>query len=157
MRRQMLWLFPCIWLAGCTVGPDYVAPHIETPEEFRQRIETGETLANVYWFDLFQDEQLRNLINIALVESKDLAIATARVEETRARLGITRADQFPRVDIAGGATRGNSAEQFFPGIGIQNMFTLRAEVGFELDFFGKLRRSTEAARAELTKLRKPYV
>jgi multidrug efflux system outer membrane protein len=146
-QPQAIVLFFCI--SGCTVGPDYVPPEIETPDEFRQRIESGESLANVYWFDLFQDQQLQSLINIALVESKDLAIASARVEETRARLGVTRADQFPRVDVAGAANRGNSVEQFLPGAGVQNNFSLSAEVGFEIDFFGKLRRSTEAARAEL--------
>ena len=136
-------------LAGCAVGPDYDVPEIETPEQFRERIQQGESLANVYWFDIFDDPRLRDLVNIALVESKDLAIATARVEETRARLGIARADQFPRVDAAGSATRGNSAEQFIPGSGVQNNFALSAEVSFEVDLFGRLRRATEAARAEL--------
>lgn len=149
MRSHLAPFLLCALIVGCTVGPDYEAPVIESPAEFQQRIESGESLANVYWFDLFEDEQLRNLINIALVESKDLAIATARVEETRARLGIVRADQFPQVGVAAGATRGNSAEQFFPGAGVQNNFALSAEVAFELDLFGRLRRSTEAARAEL--------
>ena len=149
MRLLTLSVAVLFCLLGCTVGPDYVPPEIETPDEFRQRIESGESLANVHWFDLFQDQQLKSLINIALVESKDLAIATARDEETRARLGVTRADQFPRVDVAGAANRGNSVEQFLPGAGVQNNFSLSAEVGFEIDFFGKLRRSTEAARAEL--------
>jgi len=149
MHSRLLAFAMCVAVSGCTVGPDYETPLVETPQEFQNRIESGETLANVYWFDLFQDEQLRNLINVALVESKDLAIATARVEETRARLGITRADQFPRIDVAAGATRGNTAEQFFPGSGIQNNFALGVDASFELDLFGKLRRSTEAARAEL--------
>ena len=148
MSRRALGL-AVLALAGCAVGPDYEAPEIETPEQFRERIQQGESLANVYWFDVFDDPQLRNLINIALIESKDLAIATARVEETRARLGITRADQFPRVDAVGSATRGNSAEQFVPGSGVQNNFALSAEVSFEVDLFGRLRRATEAARAEL--------
>jgi multidrug efflux system outer membrane protein len=149
MRTLLVTALLCCGLFACAVGPDYVRPDIETPEAFEQRIQSGESLANVYWFDLFQDDELRRLINIALVGSKDLAIATARVEETRARLGITRADQFPRIGVAGGANRGNTVEQFIPGAGVQNNFTLSAEVGFEIDLFGKLRRSTEAARAEL--------
>lgn len=147
--RSVFTALVCTSLTACAVGPDYEPPSIESPQEFEHRMQTGASLANTYWFDLFEDPQLRNLINIALVESKDLAIATARVEETRARLGITRADQFPRVDVAGSANRGNSIEQFFPDAGIQNDFALSAEVSFELDLFGRLRRSTEAARAEL--------
>jgi len=149
MRARIVMILACVCCVGCSVGPDYSPPEIETPDEFRQRIESGETLANTSWFDLFQDEQLRALIGIALVESKDLAIATARVEETRARLGISRAGQFPRVDITGSAARGNSAEQFSPGSGIQNNFVLSAELAFEIDLFGRLRRLTEAAQAEL--------
>jgi len=149
MHSRLLAFALCISISGCTVGPDYQTPLVETPQEFQHRIESGETLANVYWFDLFQDEQLRNLINIALIESKDLAIATARLEETRARLGITRADQFPRLDVAAGANRGDTGDLVSPGSGVQNNFVLGLDASFELDLFGKLRRSTEAARAEL--------
>jgi len=138
-----------VLLSGCVVGPDYERPAIETPEEFRQRISTGAAITNIPWWQLFEDPQLERLIIIALEENKDLAIATARVEETRARLGFVRADQYPRVDGEAGASRGNTAEQFLPGTGVQNSYTLSAQFAFEVDLYGRLRRSTEAAQAEL--------
>lgn len=136
-------------LAGCVLGPDYQRPAIETPEQFRERASEGASLANLSWWELFGDDELQVLIKIALEENKDLAIATARVEEVRARLGFVRADQYPRVDGTAGASRGNTAEQFIPGAGVDNSFTLSAQLAFEVDLFGRLRRQTEAAQQEL--------
>ncbi|MGD8476128.1 MAG: efflux transporter outer membrane subunit, partial [Burkholderiales bacterium] len=82
-------------------------------------------------------------------QNKDLAIATARVEETRARLGFVRADQYPQVNGIGEIGRGNTGEQFVPGIGVQDRYYLSAQMSYEVDLFGKLRRQTEAAQQEL--------
>lgn len=149
MKARLATISVAVLLASCVVGPDYERPEIETPEEFRQRISTGASISNTPWWQLFEDEQLERLIIIALEESKDLAIATARLDETRARLGFVRADQFPRLDGVVDATRGNLLSQVLPGAGVQNNYVLAAELSFEVDLFGKLRRSTEAARAEL--------
>ena len=83
------------------------------------------------------------------MENKELAIATARRDEVRARLGFTRADLYPQVDGVASAGRGNQAEQFLPGVGEQDTFILAAEAFWEVDLFGRIRRSTEAAQAEL--------
>ena len=136
-------------LAGCTLGPDYRRPEIEAPEQFEQRVAEGASIANLPWWELFRDEQLQRLIGIAIAENKDLAIATARVEETRARLGFVRADQYPRLDGQAGAARGNTAEQLIPDAGVQNSYILSAQLTFEIDLFGKLRRQTESARQQL--------
>lgn len=136
-------------LAGCVLGPDYQRPEIETPAQFEQRVADGASIANMPWWQLFRDEQLRRLITIALEENKDLAIATARVEETRARLGFVRADQYPRLDGAAGVGRGNTAEQFIPGAGVQDSYVLSAQLSFEVDLFGRLRRQSESAQQEL--------
>lgn len=149
MKPGLVAIAMVVSLSGCVVGPDYERPAIETPEEFRQRISTGAAITNIPWWQLFDDPQLERLIIIALEENKDLAIATARVEETRARLGFVRADQYPRVDGEAGANRGNTAEQFLPGTGVQNSYTLSAQFAFEVDLYGRLRRSTQAAQAEL--------
>lgn len=149
MKSHLVAVVVALLLTGCVVGPDYERPEIETPDEFRQRISTGAAITNTPWWQLFGDPQLERLIIIALEESKDLAIASARVEETRARLGFVRADQFPRLDGVADASRGNTLSQFLPGAGIQNNFVLAAELSFEVDLFGRLRRSTEAAQAEL--------
>ena len=81
-------------LGGCAAGPDYERPELEVPETYLQPVEQGESFANTPWWELFRDEQLQALIRIALEENQDLGIGAARVEEFRAILGITRADQL---------------------------------------------------------------
>ena len=149
MNSRLFALVFSLALSGCVVGPDYERPEIETPEEFQQRISTGAAITNTPWWKLFEDPQLERLILIALEENNDLAIATARIEETRARLGFVRADQYPRIDGDLDVNRGNTAEQFLPNSGVQNSYTVSAQFAFEVDLYGRLRRSTEAAQAEL--------
>ncbi len=149
VRRSSGWLLVML-LASCKLGPDYERPEIDAPVEFIQTIDAGDAFANMPWWEIFNDERLTELIELALRENKDLAIATARIEEARARLGFVRADLIPRVDGQAGASRGiNSVSQFIPGLGIQENYLVAADVFYEIDLFGKLRRSTEAARAEL--------
>jgi len=139
-------------LGGCALGPDYERPEIDTPAAYVQPVEEGESFANLSWWDLLQDTQLQTLIRTALVENKDLGIAVARVEEFRALAGVTRADQFPTVDALATAGRATSSENVFPGNlidGPVDNFRLGADVFFEVDLFGRLRRATEAARAQL--------
>lgn len=142
-------------LGGCAVGPDYERPELEVPESYVQPVEQGENFANTPWWELFQDEQLQALIRIALEENQELGIAAARVEEFRAILGVTRADQFPTVDITASGAQAEGSDNVFPGNvpglpdeKVEN-YRLSADVFFELDLFGRLRRSTEAARAQL--------
>ena len=142
-------------LGGCAVGPDYERPELDVPETYLQPVEQGESFANTPWWELFRDEQLQALIRIALEENQDLGIAAARVEEFRAILGVTRADQFPTVDITATGAQAEGSDNVFPGNlpGVPNEkienYRLSADVFFELDLFGRLRRSTEAARAQL--------
>ena len=154
-RRHRSTLVALLMLGGCAAGPDYERPELEVPENYIQPVEQGEAFANVPWWELFEDEQLQALIRIALEENQDLGIAAARVEEFRAVLGVTRADQFPSVDIAASGAQSEGSENVFPGNipGTPNEkaenYRLSADVFFELDLFGRLRRSTEAARAQL--------
>jgi multidrug efflux system outer membrane protein len=142
-------------LGGCAAGPDYERPELEVPETYIQPVEQGESFANTPWWELFADERLQELIRIALEENQDLGIAAARVEEFRAVLGVTRADQFPTVDITATGAQAEGSSNVFPGNlpGIPNEkaenYRLSADVFWELDLFGRLRRSTEAARAQL--------
>ncbi len=136
-------------LAGCALGPDYERPETTMPETFRQPEADGISIANLNWWELFEDEQLNTLIRIALEQNRDMAIAVSRIEEARAALGFVRSDQYPQFDVSAGAARGNS----IPGTAIiapiSNNFVLAGNLSFELDLWGKLRRSTEAAQAEL--------
>jgi len=149
LARRLVLVAAIVAAGGCALGPDYARPAIDEPEAYRQPSRTGESIASLGWWLQYEDPQLRALIELALAENNDLAIAVARIEEARARYGFVRADQFPRLDGRAGASRGNSAEQFIPGIGVQEQYTLGGDVSWEVDLFGKLRRSTEAARAEL--------
>ena len=153
MRARLTYLAgAAMLLGGCTLGPDYERPELDTPVSYIQPAEEGASFANTPWWELFEDPQLNALIEVALVENQDLGIAVARIEEFRAILGITRADQFPTVDIAAQGGRTDPSGATFPGNvndeAVDN-YRLSADVFFELDLFGRLRRSSEAARAEL--------
>jgi multidrug efflux system outer membrane protein len=136
-------------LAACAMGPDYERPEVPVPEAYRAPAPPGPSFADRDWWELFDDPRLTALIEIALRENHELAIAMARIEEARATLGFVRANQYPRLDGAASATRGNNfAGSAAPGQ-ISEAFVLAADFSFEIDLWGRLRRSTEAARAEL--------
>jgi len=142
--------------AGCTLGPDYERPDLDVPVEYVEPVPSGESLANMAWWDLFKDEQLQDLIKTALEENEDLGIALARIAEARATLGFVRADQFPFINGNGRAGRGRQSREIFPGADTDNDFLVGADLSFEVDLWGRLRRSTEAARAELLSTEEAY-
>jgi multidrug efflux system outer membrane protein len=147
--RFLLTAMATALVAACTMGPDYQRPEVPVPETYRDATEVGPSIANLAWWELFNDEKLVVLIETALADNRDLAIALARIEEARASLGFVRADQFPNLDGGAGASRGNTIlGTNVPG-SVNNSFVLAADLSFEVDLWGKLRRSTEAARAEL--------
>jgi len=152
-RRCWFVALAFVLLPGCKVGPNYKRPPVTVPGDYRglapDAHETTASLGDEKWWTVFQDEQLQKLIRQALTNNYDVRIAAARVMEAQAALGITRADQFPT--IAGSASGSN---QRYPKTPITPTFeTSPAEVNlslyWELDFWGKFRRATEAARATL--------
>jgi multidrug efflux system outer membrane protein len=144
-------------LTGCTVGPKYRRPTVSSPAVFRGSDgATGPaSLADLKWFEVFNDEQLQDLVRTALLKNYDLRDATVRVEAARATLGITRADQLPAID--GGVdltTQRTSARGAIPlpqGFGQKRTFGTVALnlLSFEADVWGRLRSASEAARADL--------
>jgi multidrug efflux system outer membrane protein len=146
-------------LTGCTVGPNYRRPAIATPPVHRGATPAAspasESMADLKWFEVFKDERLQEMIKTALVRNHDLREAVARVEAARANLGITRADQFPTVDAGAGVTtlRTASSGQFPLPQGVDQTRTFSAVgvnlLSFEVDVWGRLRRATDAARADL--------
>ncbi len=139
-------------LAACTVGPDYRRPGVETPADFRGAIAptTAPSLGDLGWRDVFPDETLQGLIREALARNYDVRIAAARILEARAQVTIARAPQFPEVAASAEApysrVEGSRAplqarETFAPAGGL--------DFAFELDLWGRYRRGSEAARAEL--------
>jgi multidrug efflux system outer membrane protein len=147
-------------LTGCMVGPNYRRPVVKAPEAFRGSANVTPptdltSLAGLKWFELFKDSRLQELIRTALVENYDLRDAVARVDAARANLGITRADQFPNVgastDLTTLRTSTNGAFPLPPGFDQTRTFGTTALnlLSFEVDIWGRLRRATEAARADL--------
>jgi multidrug efflux system outer membrane protein len=144
-------LTSCSLLTGCTVGPNYHRPVVQSPAAFRDLSDNPQaqaqtaSYADLKWWQVFQDPQLQELIRTALKQNYDLQLATERINAARAQLAITRSSQFPQVQGNGnfsGGKESNFQTRF-------NFLTLAADAAFQLDLFGKLRRATEASRAEL--------
>jgi multidrug efflux system outer membrane protein len=135
-------------LTGCAMGPDFKKPVLETPHNFRFSDSESKEAVNLNWWELFDDPVLYSLVVMALTDNKDLMIAASRIEEARAALGFTKADQYPRLDLEGSARAGN-----FTGVSRSSTTDKSAYIApvlsWEIDFWGKYRRSTEAARSEL--------
>jgi multidrug efflux system outer membrane protein len=144
-------LLAALTLAGCAVGPDYQRPEVPIPTQWRLADGEMQTVAGLGWWRQFQDPVLDELVNIALRENKDLKIASARIEEYLGRYAFTRADQFPQLgaDASGDRTRTPGSSSLSGDSTIRNSFQAAALLSFELDLFGRLRRATESARAEL--------
>ena len=135
-------------VSGCTVGPDYVRPEVDTPDDWRFSIEDASGTVNALWWEQFEDPALDALIIDALENNKDVRIAAARVEEFAARVDITRAGFYPQIGYDGAAGR-NKTALAAGGSRINDSYLAALNVGWELDVWGRIRRATEAARAQL--------
>jgi multidrug efflux system outer membrane protein len=135
------------------VGPDYRRPDVDVPAAWRLGPAEAGEISNIAWWDQFQDPVLSNLVRTALANNKDLEIATANVDQAAAQYGIVRSAQFPQLD--GGATAqrqqlsGTTALGSGTGRGLFNDFGVNLSASFELDIWGRLRRASESARANL--------
>ncbi|QBN17673.1 efflux transporter outer membrane subunit [Flavobacterium nackdongense] len=128
---------------GCLVGPKYKKPEEQSAATFRNGATNVDTLAsvvNIKWFDLFNDDVLKGLINKGLSNNYDMRIAMARIERTRAELGYTKADLLPAIGY--GATVNSNDKSFTPN-------TASATLSWELDFWGKIRHENRAVQNEL--------
>lgn len=154
MWRHSLILLALLIQAGCAVGPDYVRPDIVTPDGWRIDHAGDNDLANTDWWSGFNDPNLDKLIGEALENNKDLRIAAARVEQFSARLGISHAEYYPQIGYGASAGRErlseNRAIPIPSGTSRTNdTYEINANANWELDLWGRIRRSNEAARAEL--------
>jgi outer membrane protein, multidrug efflux system len=152
--RALAYLAFGLLLAGCMVGPDYKRPPVETPGVYRadsqSSIASAESLGNEKWWEVFQDPVLQQLIRTAFEQNYDVRIAASRVLQAQAQLGITRANQFPTVSAGTQVfSEGNpKISSSFPAYQA-NAGEVDLAVVWNLDFWGKYRRQTEAARASL--------
>jgi len=141
---------------ACTVGPTFKRPAVDVPPMFRDAPPDSAANATAFgdqaWWDVFEDDRLRELIDMALRQNFDLRIAAARIIEAQAQLGVTRADQFPTVDGLAGTSHNRAARSVVP-VPLdpyeRSDLQLTVTAAWEVDFWGKYRRATEAARAAL--------
>jgi NodT family efflux transporter outer membrane factor (OMF) lipoprotein len=143
-------LFGILAFSACApVGPDFRSPELSTPSNWHSgsgaelTAESPDPMVLARWWGIFNDPVLSSLVERAVFGNLDLQLAQARLHEARARLGIARADEFPTLSGGGSATRSRSRGQS------QNFFSVGFDAGWELDIFGGVRRSLEAAQADL--------
>jgi outer membrane protein, multidrug efflux system len=138
--------------AACTLGPDYQRPEEQIPVSYRfQPDAASDSFADQGWWEVYHDPTLQNLIRQALENNLDVRIAAARIDQARATLGSTRLQQLPQISASAGVQRARSSqEQLLPGAPpISNVFSVDGSLSYEFDFWGKYRRGTEAAKAQL--------
>ena len=146
---------PVFLLAACTVGPKYQRPKTDIPGGYRGVPATtpvaasSESLGDAKWWDIFQDEQLQSLIRTALQQNYDVRIAAERVLAAQAQLRIARSDQYPSAGVGiGGTTQRQAASPLAPAYRWDYM-QVGGAASWDIDFWGKYRKATEAARANL--------
>jgi multidrug efflux system outer membrane protein len=152
ITRSLSVLGVSLLLVSCSMGPDYRRPETETQDRFRMAEGSPDTpsLANLPWWELLRDEQLQQLIRVALAENKDLRRAVATVEEFQARALIAKSDFLPGVTASGNAPWfGRKTVFLVPGFPNPFNYYLQGNLSWELDIWGRIRRSNEAARADL--------
>lgn len=151
LARLPIAMLGCGLLAGCMVGPNYHRPAMQTPVVYRDLSENPQlqaqaaSYADLPWWQVFKDPKLQELIRVALKQNYDLQLATERIVAARAQLAITRSNLFPQVQ--GNANFSGGKDNTFQNN--YNFLTLTTDAAFQLDFFGRLRRATEASRAQL--------
>lgn len=144
-------LLCCAMLVSCAVGPKYHRPAVQSPTVFRdvaadsQQQAQAASYADLPWWQVFQDPKLQEIIRTALKQNYDLQLATERINAARAQVTVTRSSLFPQVAASANFNGGKDAATRFK----YNFLTLVGDAAFQLDLFGRVRRATEAARAEL--------
>jgi multidrug efflux system outer membrane protein len=154
MRRLVALGLIGLALAGCTVGPNYKRPETTAPAAFRglgpENPVGPASIADLPWWQVFGDPVLQDLIREALSQNYDLRVAAARILDARAQVTVARSFQFPELSGSGTAPYSN-IQNAEPPLQIGESFVPQAgiDLAFEIDFWGRFRRSTEAARADL--------
>jgi multidrug efflux system outer membrane protein len=140
-------------VAGCAVGPDYRRPAVDAPAAFRFEIKDARDMANTLWWQQFNDAELDRLIAIALAENKDVKIAAARIEQFLGQYAATRSVLFPQLAASLSAQRRRVPPAEIPfSSGVEPViesYDAALSVSWEIDVFGRRRRETEAARANV--------
>ena len=155
MRRLIAFSLIMLLASGCAVGPNYKRPSVDVPGTYRGAVPqeaqrpAADSLGDQKWWQLFQDQQLQDLIHTALRQNYDVRIAATRILEARAQVGITRADGLPTINAgAQSFDQRNARQKFFPAFDT-SAHQVDLSLAWDLDFWGKYRRANESARASL--------
>ncbi len=153
MRRTIIFAIT-LFFAGCMVGPDYVKPKVDVPAAFLYEEKEARDTANTEWWKQFRDPVLDELISEALSNNKDVRIAAANIEQAAGILEQTRSPLFPQIGYSGSGTRERASEHgaipISPGIpNPQTTYQTLLSASWELDLWGRIRRLSESARANL--------
>jgi multidrug efflux system outer membrane protein len=141
-------------VAGCTVGPDYVRPDIQSPEQWRIDYSQAAGIANTRWWEQFGDPVLNQLIDTALRENRDLLIAAARVDLFVGQLSVVRSQFYPQIGYSADASRNRASRVGQPPLapGADPYYSLyqgALSAQWQIDLFGRTRRQSEAAQAQV--------
>jgi multidrug efflux system outer membrane protein len=137
---------------GCAVGPNYRRPELPTTATFRDTPEQQASMADLPWWEVFKDDVLQGLIREALANNHDLQTAVANVEQARDSAAVQRGELFPQAGYDAEASRGK--QSFLGGVlpgpgGTHSSYLALLNVAWEIDVWGRIRRATEAARAQM--------
>jgi multidrug efflux system outer membrane protein len=152
VKQAVVMAVGVVLLSACAMGPNYTRPDLKVPDKYRWAPDSaGATSAgDLQWWDLYQDPRLQELVRIALTENADVRVAAARVEEARAALGSSRMQLLPQVSASALGQRAETSEDLLRQgqSRFGNTYEAQGNVSYELDLWGRLRRSTQAARAD---------
>lgn len=138
-----------VYLTGCKLGPDFKGAEYDGPQSFRFDSTTTDTIVNLKWWEMFNDDVLDTLISQAIENNKDVMVAAARVNAAAANLGYTKADQWPSFGFSAGVASGNSINGMVTTDAVSTNYFAFPQMDWEIGFWGKYRRLNESARAEL--------
>lgn len=148
--KRWVFLAALATLTACTVGPNYQRPVVAIPDHFYGTTASAEatSIADAAWFDLFKDTTLRSLVDEALKNGYDVSIAASRVEQARARYGIAGAQRYPNIGYNAFYEYGHTSKFATPSDTTGGILVANANVAWEADLWGRIRRLNEAARAD---------
>ncbi len=149
MRKPLIVSLLALMASGCMVGPDYVRPPVDAPAAWRLNEQDARYLANTAWWEQFGDPVLNDLVATALRENKDLLIASARVDEFAGKYGFVRSGLFPQVGAGYEASRQRNIPSGAVDPSTYNSYSAVLNASWEIDIWGRIRRQTEAANAQL--------
>ena len=154
MKRSIRLIKPALLaltlaLGGCAAGPDFRSPDVPMPPRYTGIGEVSDSIVNLRWWRLFPDTTLQRLIRRAIVNNQDVGIALSRVEQARRNMQATKADLFPVLKYNASGGYGTMTSMGIKPPHPVEDYDINLALGWELDFFGKVRRSTESARAQL--------